>query len=104
VVNPGLVMGSMEMADFHVKLRFAGRCGHGGLGPKKGEIRKLTEELEKERGRNKGLVGRIAIVEGERTWLAFDAEEMHKPILKPVRSEPEKAGFSRSVIRPWKMG
>lgn len=52
----------------------------------KGEIRKLADELEKERDRNKGLVGRIAIMEANAARLGFDPEEMHKPILKPVRT------------------
>jgi hypothetical protein len=52
----------------------------------KGEIRKLTEEIEKERERSKGLVGRIAIMEANAARLGFDPEEMHKPILKPVRT------------------
>lgn len=52
----------------------------------KGEIRRLTEDLEKERERSKGLVGRIAIMEVNAARLGFDPEEMHKPILKPVRT------------------
>jgi hypothetical protein len=52
----------------------------------KGEIRKLTEETEKERERSKGLVGRIAIMEANAARLGFDPEEMHQPILKPVRT------------------
>ena len=52
----------------------------------KGEIRRLTEEIEKERERSKGLVGRIAIMEANAARLGFDPEEMHKPILKPVRT------------------
>ena len=52
----------------------------------KGQIRALTEELEKERVRSKGLVGRIAIMEANAARLGFDPEEMHKPILKPVRT------------------
>jgi len=52
----------------------------------KGEIRKLAEELEKERERSKGLVGRIAIMEANAARLGFDPEEMYKPILKPVRT------------------
>ena len=52
----------------------------------KGQIRALTEELEKERERSKGLVGRIAIMEANAARLGFDPEEMHKPILKPVRT------------------
>lgn len=52
----------------------------------KGEIRKLTEEIEKERVRSRGLIGRIAIMEANAARLGFDPEEMHKPILKPVRT------------------
>jgi hypothetical protein len=52
----------------------------------KGEIRKLTEELEKERERSKGLVGHIAIMEANAARLGFDPEDVHKPILKPVRT------------------
>jgi hypothetical protein len=52
----------------------------------KGEIRKLTEEIEKERERSKGLVGRIAIMEANAARLGFDPEEMHQSILKPVRT------------------
>ena len=52
----------------------------------KGQIRALTEELEKERVRSKGLVGRIAIMEANAARLGFDPEEMHKPTMKPVRT------------------
>jgi hypothetical protein len=52
----------------------------------KGEIRKPTEEIEKESERSKGLVGRIAIMEANAALPGFDPEEMHKPILKPVRT------------------
>jgi len=52
----------------------------------KGEIRKLTEEPEKERERSKGLVGRIAIMEANAAKLGFDPEEMHKPIQRPIRT------------------
>ena len=52
----------------------------------KGEIRKLTEEIEKERERSKGLVGRIAIMEANAAKLGFDPEEMHKAILATVRT------------------
>lgn len=60
----------------------------------KGEIRRLTEEIEKERERSKGLVGRIAIMEANAARLGFDPEEIHKPILKPVRTM-SRAGASR---------
>ena len=52
----------------------------------KGEIRRLTGEIDKERERSKGLVARIAIMEVNSARLGFDPEEMHKPILKPVRT------------------
>ena len=42
----------------------------------KGEIRKLSEEIEKERERSKTLVGRIAIMEANAARLGFDPEEM----------------------------
>jgi hypothetical protein len=61
----------------------------------KGEIRRLTEELEKERERGKGLVGRIAIMEANAARLGFDPEEMHKPILKPIRTM-SRAGQGRA--------
>ena len=60
----------------------------------KGEIRRLTEEIVKERERSKGLVGRIAIMEANAARLGFDPEEIHKPILKPVRTM-SRAGASR---------
>ena len=59
----------------------------------KGEIRRLSEEVEKERERSKGLVGRIAIMEANAARLGFDPEEMRKPILKPVRTT-SRAGSS----------
>jgi benzoyl-CoA reductase/2-hydroxyglutaryl-CoA dehydratase subunit BcrC/BadD/HgdB len=52
----------------------------------KGEIRKLTEEVEKRCERGKELVGRIAIMEANAARLGFDPEELHKPILKAVRT------------------
>jgi len=50
------------------------------------QVRALTELLEKERERNKGLVGRIAFLEANAARLGFDSEETHKAILKPGRS------------------
>src|SRR6266478_1513338 len=61
----------------------------------KNQIRALTEELEKERERSKGLIGRIAIMEANAARLGFDPEEMHKPILKPVRTM-SRAGQGRT--------
>ncbi len=49
-------------------------------------IARLKAELEKEREISKGLVGRIAIMEANAARLGFDAEEMYKPILKPIRT------------------
>ena len=51
----------------------------------KNQIRALTEELDKERLRSKNLVGGIAILEANAARLGIDPEEMHQPILKPVR-------------------
>ena len=62
----------------------------------KGQIRALIEELEKERSRSKELVGRIAIMEANAARLGFDPEEMHKPILKPVRTM-SRAGANRGA-------
>jgi hypothetical protein len=62
----------------------------------KGEIPKLTEEIEQERERGKGLVGRIAIMEANAARLGFDPEEMHKAILKPVRTM-SRAGANRGA-------
>jgi hypothetical protein len=61
------------------------------------QVSGLSEELEKERERNKTLVGRIAIMEANAARLGFDAEEMYKPISKPVRTT-SRAG-SRGVGR-----
>src|SRR5262249_44721948 len=52
----------------------------------KNQIRTLTEELDKERRRSKNLVGQIAIMEANAARLGIDAEEMHQPILKPLRT------------------
>jgi hypothetical protein len=52
----------------------------------KNQLRALTEELEKERERSKNLVGRIAIMEANSARLGIDPEELHQPILKPVRT------------------
>lgn len=65
------------------------------------QLRAVTEELEKERERSKVLVGRIAIMEANAARLGFDPEEMHKPILKPVRTmsragSGRRSGLSRS--------
>jgi hypothetical protein len=65
----------------------------------KGEIRKLTEDLEKERERSKGLVGRIAIMEANVARLGFDPEEMHKAILKPVRTMSRAGAGKRGKRR-----
>jgi hypothetical protein len=50
------------------------------------QVHGLSQELEKERERNKALVARIAIMEANAARLGFDPEEMYKPILKPVRT------------------
>ena len=60
------------------------------------QVRALTQEIEKERELNKGLVGRIAIMEANAARLGFDPEEMHRPILKPVRTT-SRAGTGKPV-------
>lgn len=50
------------------------------------QVHGLSQELEKERERNKALVARIAIMEANAARLGFDPEEMYKSILKPVRT------------------
>lgn len=52
----------------------------------KNQLRALTAELEKERERNKQLVGLVAIMEANAGRLGFDPEAMYKSILKPVRT------------------
>ena len=49
-------------------------------------IRDLTAELQRERQRSKILIARIAIMEANAARLGFDAEELYKPILKPLRA------------------
>ena len=50
------------------------------------QVHGLSQELEKERERNKALVARIAVMEANAARLGFDPEEMYKLILKPVRT------------------
>ena len=50
------------------------------------QIRALTDEIERERERSKGLVSKIAIMEANAARLGFDPEEMHKPTFKPLRT------------------
>jgi hypothetical protein len=58
----------------------------------------LSQELERERERNKALVARIAIMEANAARLGFDPEEMYKPILKPVRTV-SRAGTTGGIGR-----
>jgi len=62
----------------------------------KDRIRDLTQELENERQRSKNLVSRIAIMEANAARLGLDPEEMHRPLLKPLRSV-SRAGGGRSA-------
>jgi hypothetical protein len=59
------------------------------------QVHGLSQELEKERERNKALVARIAIMEANAARLGFDPEEMYKPISKPVRTT-SRAGSNGS--------
>ena len=56
------------------------------------QVHGLSQELEKERERNKALVARIAIMEANAARLGFDPEEMYKPIFKPVRATSRAGG------------
>jgi hypothetical protein len=58
----------------------------------KDRIRDLTQELENERQRSKNLVSRIAIMEANAARLGLDPEEMHRPLLKPLRSVSRAGG------------
>lgn len=51
-----------------------------------GQLEQLKTELEKERERNRQLVGRIAIIETNAGRLGIDPEELYRAVLKPVRS------------------
>jgi transcription termination factor Rho len=62
------------------------------------QVQGMSQELEKERERNKALVARIAIMEANAARLGFDPEEMYKPILKPVRTV-SRAGAIRGTGR-----
>jgi len=62
------------------------------------QVNGLSQELEKERERNRTLVARIAIMEANAARLGFDPEEMYKPILKPVRTV-SRAGTTGSPGR-----
>ena len=51
-----------------------------------GQLDQLKTELEKERERNRQLVGRIAIIEANAGRLGIDPEELNRAVLKPVRT------------------
>jgi hypothetical protein len=68
------------------------------------QVHGLSQELEKERERNKALVACIAIMEANAARLGFDPEEMCKPILKPVRTVSRAGttgGAGRRGHRRW---
>jgi hypothetical protein len=56
-------------------------------------IRDLENELVLERERNKKLVAKIQIMEGNAGRLGIDPEELHKAIPKPIRTV-SRAGSS----------
>lgn len=58
----------------------------------KDRIRDLTQELENERRRSMKLVARIAVMEANAARLGLDPEEMHRPLLKPLRSVSRAGG------------
>ena len=63
-----------------------------------GQLDQLKTELEKERERNRGLVGRIAIIEANAGRLGIDPEELYRAVLKPVRSM-SRAGSNMNGAR-----
>jgi len=67
----------------------------------KNQTRALTQELEKERERSKKLIGRIAIMEANAARLGIDPEEMHQPILKPLRTMSRAGRGSTHGSRKW---
>ena len=60
-----------------------------------GQLDQLKTDLEKERERNRQLVGRIAIIEANAGRLGIDPEELYRAVLKPVRSM-SRAGSNRN--------
>jgi hypothetical protein len=50
------------------------------------DLSTLKAELEKERERNRRLVGRIGLIEASVGRLGVDPKEWHRAVLKPVRS------------------
>lgn len=66
----------------------------------KDRIRDLKEELKNERQRSQNLVARIAVMEANAARLGPDPEEMHRPLLKPLRSvSPAGGGNSSGTTR-----
>jgi hypothetical protein len=63
-----------------------------------GQLDQLKTELEKERERNRQLVGRIAIIEANAGRLGIDPEELYRAVLKPVRST-SRAGSNKNGAR-----
>lgn len=61
----------------------------------KNAIRAVRSELEKHTQINKGLVARLALVEYNAARLGIDAEELYKPMPKPIRST-SRAGKRRN--------
>ena len=62
------------------------------------QLVQLKAELEKERERNRQLVGRLAIIEANAGRLGIDPEELYRAVLKPVRSM-SWTGSNRSNAR-----
>lgn len=55
----------------------------------------VRQELAQAQERNKALVARLNLVEGNAMRLGVDPEELYKPIAKPIRST-SRAGTTRS--------
>lgn len=55
----------------------------------------LSEEVEKEREKNKKLVAQIAMIEVNAARLGIDPEELYKTIPKPIRTVSRAGATSR---------
>jgi hypothetical protein len=58
-------------------------------------LRDLSQDLEKEKEKNKKLVAQIAIIEANAARLGIDPEELYKSILKPIRTVSRAGATSR---------
>ena len=65
----------------------------------KDAIRAVRSDSEEQSRINKGLVGRLALVEYNAARLGLDPEDLYKPMPKPIRSASRAGRSSRSIKR-----